>query len=43
MECEAVFTVTSGTDFAWCKLPFKKMLLAIWFTANSVKGKTAFR
>ncbi|WP_046867675.1 transposase [Microvirga massiliensis] len=32
-ECKAVFTVTSGTAFAWRKLPFKKMLLAIWFRA----------
>jgi hypothetical protein len=40
---KAVFTVTSGTAFAWRKLPFKKMLLAIWFAANSVKGKAALQ
>ncbi len=28
-ECGSVFTVTSGTAFAWRKLPFKKMLFAI--------------
>ncbi|ANY81254.1 hypothetical protein BB934_26075 [Microvirga ossetica] len=42
-ECKHVFTVTSGTAFAWRKLPFKKMLLAIWFAANSVKGKAALQ
>ncbi|ANY83606.1 hypothetical protein BB934_35715 (plasmid) [Microvirga ossetica] len=42
-ECKAVFTVTSGTAFAWRKLPFKKMLMAIWFAANSVKGKAALQ
>jgi len=40
-ECKAVFTVTSGTTFASRKLPFKKMLLAIWLTVNAVKGKAA--
>jgi hypothetical protein len=42
-ECRAVFTVTSGTAFAWRKLSFKKMLLAIWLVANSVKGKAALQ
>lgn len=42
-ECKSVFTATSGTVFAWRKLPFKKMLLAIWFAANSVKGKAALQ
>jgi hypothetical protein len=42
-ECGTVFTVTSGTAFAWRKLPFKKMLFAIWFVANSVKGKAALQ
>lgn len=42
-ECGSVFTVTSGTAFAWRKLPFKKMLFAIWFVANSVKGKAALQ
>ena len=42
-ECKAVFTVTLSTAFAWLKLLFKKMLLAIWFTANSVKGKAALQ
>lgn len=42
-ECKAVFTVTSGTVFAWRKLPFKKMLIAIWFAANCAKGKAALQ
>jgi len=42
-ECKAVFTVTSGTAFASRKLPFKKMLLAIWLTVNAVKGKAALQ
>jgi hypothetical protein len=42
-ECKAVFTITSGTAFAWRKLPFKKMLLAIWFAANCAKGKAALQ
>ncbi|BDA85463.1 hypothetical protein Sa4125_30050 [Aureimonas sp. SA4125] len=41
--CKKVFTVTSGTAFAFRKLSFKKMLIAIWFAANSVKGKAALQ
>ncbi|MDE8762597.1 hypothetical protein PZB21_25835 [Rhizobium sp. CBK13] len=36
--CKAVFSVTTGTVFHARKLSFKKMLIAIWFSANSVKG-----
>lgn len=42
-ECRKVFTVTSGTAFASRKLPFRKMLMAIWFATNSVKGKAALQ
>jgi hypothetical protein len=41
--CKAVFSVTSGTVFHACKLSFKKMLIAIWVSANSVKGKAALQ
>lgn len=41
--CKAVFSVTSGTAFHARKLSFKKMLIAIWFSANSVKGKAALQ
>lgn len=41
--CKAVFTVTSGTVFASRKLSFKKMLIAIWFSVNSAKGKAALQ
>jgi len=41
--CKAVFSVTSGTVFHALKLSFKKMLIAIWFSANSVKGKAALQ
>lgn len=41
--CNAVFSVTSGTVFHARKLSFKKMLIAIWFSANSVKGKAALQ
>ncbi|WP_442129938.1 IS1595 family transposase [Rhizobium leguminosarum] len=41
--CKTVFSVTSGTVFHARKLSFKKMLIAIWFSANSVKGKAALQ
>ncbi len=41
--CKNVFSVTSGTAFHARKLSFKKMLIAIWFSANSVKGKAALQ
>ncbi len=41
--CKAVFTCTSGTVFHARKLSFKKMLMAIWFSVNSVKGKAALQ
>lgn len=42
-ECRKVFSVTSGTAFASRKLPFKKMIMAIWFAVNAVKGKAALQ
>lgn len=42
-ECNAVFSVTSGTVFAFRKLSFKKMVMAIWLSVNSVKGKAALQ
>jgi hypothetical protein len=36
---KTVFTVTSGTVFHARKLSFKKMVMAIWFSVNSVKGE----
>nr|WP_310071024.1 IS1595 family transposase [Phyllobacterium sp. 1468] len=42
-ECNSVFTVTSGTVFAFRKLSFKKMVIAIWLSVNSVKGKAALQ
>jgi transposase-like protein len=42
-DCRAVFTVTSGTVFHARKLSFRKMLMAIWFSINSVKGKAALQ
>lgn len=42
-SCRTVFTVTSGTVFHARKLSFKKMLTAIWFSVNSVKGKAALQ
>lgn len=41
--CKTVFSVTSGTVFHARKLEFKKMLIAIWFSVNSVKGKAALQ
>jgi hypothetical protein len=41
--CKAVFSVTSKTVFHSRNLSFKKMLLAIWFSVNSVKGKAALQ
>jgi hypothetical protein len=39
--CKALFSVTSGTVLHARKLSFKKMLVAMWFSANSVKGKAS--
>lgn len=41
--CKTVFTVTSGTVFHARKLSFKKMVIAIWFSVNAVKGKAALQ
>jgi len=38
--CRADFSVTSGTLFAWHKLPLKTYLLAIAVFCNEVKGKS---
>jgi transposase-like protein len=39
--CNKEFTVTSGTLFAWHKLPVQSYLSAIAIFANEVKGKAA--
>jgi transposase-like protein len=38
--CHADFSVTSGTLFAWHKLPLKSYLMAIAVFCNEVKGKS---
>ena len=38
--CRADFSVTSGTLFAWHKLPLKTYLMAIAVFCNEVKGKS---
>jgi transposase-like protein len=38
--CGCDFSVTSGTLFAWCKLPLKTYLLSIVVFCNAVKGKS---
>jgi transposase-like protein len=38
--CGCDFSVTSGTLFAWCKLPLKTYLLSIVVFCNEVKGKS---
>lgn len=38
--CSADFSVTSGTLFAWHKLPLKSYLMAIAVFCNEVKGKS---
>jgi len=38
--CRADFSVTSGTLFAWHKLPLKRYLMAIAVFCNEVKGKS---
>src|SRR6201996_4811210 len=38
--CSADFSVTSGTLFAWHKLPLKTYLMAIAVFCNEVKGKS---
>ncbi|HMD29210.1 MAG TPA: IS1595 family transposase [Steroidobacteraceae bacterium] len=38
--CHGDFTVTSGTLFAWHKLPLKSYLMAIAVFCNEVKGKS---
>ena len=38
--CRADFSVTSGTLFAWHKLPLKNYLMAIAVFCNEVKGKS---
>jgi hypothetical protein len=36
--CRREFSVTSGTVFAFRKLPFAKMIVAIWLSVNAAKG-----
>ncbi|WP_374379355.1 IS1595 family transposase [Dongia sp.] len=43
VHCRRDFTATSGTVFASRKLSFKKILLALLLSANSVKGKAALQ
>ena len=38
--CRADFSVTSGTLFAWHKVPLKSYLMAIAVFCNEVKGKS---
>lgn len=38
--CRADFSITSGTLFAWHKLPLKSYLMAIALFCNEVKGKS---
>jgi tRNA(Ile2) C34 agmatinyltransferase TiaS len=38
--CRADFSITSGTLFAWHKLPLRIYLLAIALFCNEVKGKS---
>ncbi|WP_156386836.1 hypothetical protein [Aureimonas sp. Leaf454] len=33
--------MTSGTVFAYRKLPFKKLIAAMWLSVNAVKGLAA--
>ena len=40
-ECEAHFSITSGTLFASHKMPLRTYLLAIAIFCNEVKGKSA--
>jgi hypothetical protein len=41
--CRADFSATSGTLFAWHKLPLRIYLMAIAVFCNEVKGKTRVR
>jgi transposase-like protein len=38
--CRSDFSITSGTLFAWHKLPLRTYLLAVAFFCNEVKGKS---
>jgi hypothetical protein len=35
--------VTTGTVFAFCKMSFQDILAGLWFSVNSVKGKSALQ
>ena len=39
-ECKAEFTITSGTLFAFHKMPLRDYLAAIAIFCNEVKGKS---
>lgn len=41
--CRREFSVTTGTVFAFRKMTFRDILVAMWFSANSAKGKNALQ
>jgi transposase-like protein len=41
--CHREFSVTTGTVLAFRKVPFQDILAALWFSVNSVKGKSALQ
>jgi transposase-like protein len=41
--CRREFSVTSGTVFAFRKLSFKRILVAIWLSVHAAKGKAALQ
>ncbi|KQT42051.1 hypothetical protein ASG43_17400 [Aureimonas sp. Leaf454] len=41
LRCRRDLYVTSGTVFAYRKLPFKKLIAAMWLSVNAVKGLAA--
>jgi transposase-like protein len=41
--CRREFSVTTGTVFAFRKMSFQDILTGLWFSVNSVKGKSALQ
>jgi transposase-like protein len=41
--CRREFSVTTGTVFAFRKMSFQDILAGLWFSVNSVKGKSALQ
>jgi len=41
--CRREFSATTGTVFAFRKMTFQDILAAMWFSANSARGKNALR